>query len=268
MPLSEEDVATLKEQQKTENKRRLAEKAREKAELAVCRRLELEGKLAADYFTHRFNNEPTPKRPCHKPASTVDSDDQIEPSTGGCLPQKQTMRSRICKLCSKTGKNEEMTQVQRNRHKLLCPHVPKLNVKNGDHVYLHKRCLAAIGLYPYPSQLNGKVGLARIINDTVADHIHSIIAAAPMNLGLQTLALYIYEELRKIIRPPTEASGLQMRKAVAYWVILHVPEDRFKFEGSAADVLPDELVELRLSKNQRQLCLLPFHSHYGSSLGL
>jgi hypothetical protein len=111
------------------------------------------------------------------------------------------------------------------------------------------------------------VDLARVIDNTVTGHIRGIIAQAPTNLGPQTLALYVYEELRKIIRPPSEASGLQMRKIVAYWVILHVPGDRFR--GSRPEVVhtPDEFVELRLSNNQRQLHL-SFHSHYGSSLGL
>jgi hypothetical protein len=104
------------------------------------------------------------------------------------------------------------------------------------------------------------VDLARVIDGTVAGHLRDIIARAPTNLGPQTLALYVYEELRKIIRPPSEALGLWMRKVVAYWVILHVPGDRFKFEGSRPEVVhvPNELVELRLrlrlSNNQRQLC--------------
>jgi hypothetical protein len=64
------NLALEKEKQITEDKRRLAEEARKKAELAVCRRLKLEAKMAAGHFAHRPKAEPTPKRMCPEPTHT------------------------------------------------------------------------------------------------------------------------------------------------------------------------------------------------------
>jgi hypothetical protein len=60
-----------KEKQETAYKQRLAEEARERAELAVCRRLELEAKLGVGHFAKA---EPDSKRPRPEPAATGDSD--------------------------------------------------------------------------------------------------------------------------------------------------------------------------------------------------
>jgi hypothetical protein len=147
--------------------------------------------------------------------------------------------------------------MKRNRHRLLRRYIPALDEDKGYNKYVHKRCLAAIGLYPYPSE--GTVDLTQVINDTVAGHIRGIINQAPTNLGLQTLTLQVYEELRKIIPPPSPALGLQMRKVVAHWVIQNAPE---RFEHGevteTAVVVPDEFVELDLSTG---LSINQCHNH-------
>jgi hypothetical protein len=62
--------ALEREKQTTADKQRLAEEAREKAELAVCRRLKLEAKLSGGRFARRI----APKRPrLAEPIVMIDS---------------------------------------------------------------------------------------------------------------------------------------------------------------------------------------------------
>jgi hypothetical protein len=72
----------------------------------------------------------------------------------------------------------------------------------------------------------------------------------------------VYQELTKIIPPPSEALGLQMRKVVAHWVV-HNALGRFEKQNiaEAAVVVPDEFVELDLSTGlSNDQC----HGHIGS----
>jgi hypothetical protein len=62
-----------------------------------------------------------------------------------------------------------MTKIKHNRYELLNRCIPALQ---GPNDYVHKSCLAAIGLFPYPN--NGKLlDLAQVINNAVAGHIRA-----------------------------------------------------------------------------------------------
>ena len=59
------------------------------------------------------------------------------------------MQQRQCKMCKALGQQEQMTMVRLARLALLNPWYPN-DIKNKND-WVHKQCLASLGLYPFPN---------------------------------------------------------------------------------------------------------------------
>ena len=129
-----------------------------------------------------------------------------------------------------------MTLVKKGRFQILHQWYPTEIRKPSD--WVHKQCLAALGLFPYPDE---SIPLAETIGAKVTARIMAVAAEHPNIKAPRELIRRIAERLLQEFSVPTENGREQLRWMISHWVTTNLSAGRGG--ASAKDDIGDAVWE-------------------------
>ena len=137
------------------------------------------------------------------------------------VDQGTAVPNRRCKLCKCKSKQSEMVMIRRARLQILKRWYPN-DVKSISD-YVHKTCLASLGLHPFPDE---DIPLTHVIATKITARIATIAASIPEERAPRVLTQKICKQLNNEYRIPTEDGQRLLRWNVSRWVILNLATGR------------------------------------------
>ena len=158
--------------------------------------------------------------------------------TSPIAPHRRT--SKLCRIKDRQG---EMIMVRPMRLKVLKQWYP-FDIKKTDD-WVHKTCLASLGLYPYPDR---DIPLAQVIGDRVVRRICNIAAEYPDVKAPRELISQISGRLLQEFTVPTENGAGQLRWMISHWVTKNLSTGRGGVAASNDRAATGALVEVDISR--------------------
>ena len=119
------------------------------------------------------------------------------------------------------GEQDDMAMVRNARMKILHQWYPNDIKKSND--WIHKRCLASLGLFPLP---DGDIPLANVIGEKVTNRIKEIANEHTNIKAPRELIRQISERLLQEFSVPTENGREQLRWMISHWVTTNLSAGR------------------------------------------
>ena len=129
--------------------------------------------------------------------------------------------NRACALCHKMGEQDEMLMIRQRRYEILKKWYPE-NMQ-GKHDWVHKNCLAHLGLHPFP---RGRVHFEQLMGSKVLGRIKEVMTENSDIRGARKLIDVVHRRLCDEYHIPTAEGRRQMRYLVSHWITTHMADER------------------------------------------
>ena len=130
-------------------------------------------------------------------------------------------QTRQCRMSKRRDSQIEMTLVNKKRFRILHQWYPSEIRKPAD--WVHKQCLASLGLFPYPDDC---IPLAETIGAKVTSRITAVAAEHPNVKAPRELIRLIYNQLKTEYTMPNDTTSSQLRWMISHWVTTNLSDGR------------------------------------------
>ena len=155
----------------------------------------------------------------------------------------KTEQNRKCAMCEHGGRQSQMAKLFKHRYEILKPWYPDQMKSPTD--WVHKTCLAALGLHPYPKDM---IPLDEIIGSVLTARIQAVVAQHPEIRGPRQLIDTVFKQMRNEFRVPTNEGHKQLRYMISHWVTTRLMGNgrggvSSIEDGAYADVSKDDVIQ-------------------------
>ena len=152
-------------------------------------------------------------------------------------------QNRKCAMCEHGGRQSQMAKLFKHRYEILKPWYPDQMKSPTD--WVHKTCLAALGLHPYPKDM---IPLDEIIGSVLTARIQAVAAQHPEIRGPRQLIDTVFKQMRNEFRVPTNEGHKQLRYMISHWVTTRLMGNgrggvSSIEDGAYADVSKDDVIQ-------------------------